>query len=394
MRIFKLLRLPLAVALLLLPLSPARAQGGKAAAELLPSEVGEFRASGAPDFISPAVEPLTLEDFSISAHVGREYVAPDGRRFDVYLIRTDTASAAYSFLTFNWEGAKGIPFRFGDLRGLGYGALTGGGLVRFINGTSVVNVHGTSPETNNQESPLAFARLLAEKLGGGPGEHPVLVLHLPEWEKKVVENVGHGVGYAVSRPALQQAAGRRPVLDVIDFEGGAEAATATYGDSRLVVVEFTTPQHSVDADAAVNRRINELRAAGEPVPTLYRREGNYSVFVFDAPDAAAAEQLAGGVKYEKDVRWLGRNPHADEIMARRYTQKMGGVILTTLITTGLAILLCLGIGGALGGAVFLYRRARTGEQEVFTDAGGMQRLNLEDLNTPPASVRLLKQAEE
>jgi hypothetical protein len=130
------------------------------------------------------------------------------------------------------------------------------------------------------------------------------------------------------------------------------------------------------------------------VPSLYSRVGNYSVFVFDAPDFAAAEKLASQVKYEKDVRWLGRNPHAEEIATRAYTSTMGGVILTTLITTGLAILLCLGVGGAIGGVIFLHRRAQRDAQEVYTDAGGMVRLNIEDLNTPPATSNLLGRGQE
>jgi hypothetical protein len=202
------------------------------------------------------------------------------------------------------------------------------------------------------------------------------------------------LGYAVSLAALQAQAGSRPALDAVSFEGGAEAVTAEYGDARLVVVEFPTPQHAFDADAAVTRRVEELRAAGQPVPSSYRRVGNYSVFVFDAPDSAAAEQLVSGVKYEKDVRWLGRNPHGDEIAVRHYTSTMGGVILTTLITTGLAILACLTVGGLIGGAIFLSRRAKHAAQEIYSDAGGMLRLNIEDLNAPPTTTKMLGRAEE
>jgi hypothetical protein len=136
-----------------------------------------------------------------------------------------------------------------------------------------------------------------------------------------------------------------------------------------------------------------LRAAGQPAPALYRREGNYAVFVFDAPDAAAAERLASGVKYEKDVRWLGRNPHERGIAVRHYTAVMGGTIMSVIITTGLAIVACLAVGGAVGGIIFLRRRARLSEDEVYTDAGGMLRLNLEDMNTTPAS-RMLGQGKE
>jgi len=225
--------------------------------------------------------------------------------------------------------------------------------------------------------------------GQESGGVPVLVMHLPEWEKKAAAEVG----YARSLPELQKAAGNQPALDAFDFDSGVEAATAKYAGGRLVIVEFPTPQHSVDADARINERLAQLKAAGQPAPSFYKRVGNYSVFVFGA-DADAAEELASRVKYEKDVRWLGRNPHADEIATRAYTSTMGGVIMTTLKTTGLAILLCLGVGGAIGGLVFLHRRSQRDSQEVYTDAGGMVRLNIEDLNAPPAASNLLGRGQD
>ena len=226
---------------------------------------------------------------------------------------------------------------------------------------------------------------------GSSGEDvPVLFMHLPDWEKKARE----GAVYARSTAELQKAVGTQPALDAFEFGEGVEAVTAKYTGGRLVIVEFPTPQHSVDADAAIKRRIEELKAANQPAPSLYSRVGNYSVFVFDAPDFVGAEKLASQVKYEKDVRWLGRNPHAEEIATRAYTSTMGGVILTTLKTTGLAILLCLGVGGAVGGLVFLRRRAQRDAQEVYTDAGGMVRLNIEDLNAPPPTSNLLGRGQE
>jgi hypothetical protein len=242
----------------------------------------------------------------------------------------------------------------------------------------------------------AFGALAQTQPGGQEsateeaGGLPILVMHLPDWEKKVREEYA----YATSLPALQKAAGNQPALDAFDFDEGTEAVTANYEAGRLVIVEFPTPQHSVDADARINERIAQLKAAGQPVPSSYKRVGNYSVFVYDSPDSGAAEKLLSQVKYEKDVRWLGRNPHAEEIATRAYTSTMGGVILTTLITTGLAILLCLGIGGLVGGLVFLHRRSQQAAQEAYTDAGGMVRLNIEDLNTPPATSNLLGRGQE
>ena len=223
------------------------------------------------------------------------------------------------------------------------------------------------------------------------GGVPILVMHLPDWEKKVKEDAV----YAASLPALQKAVGNSPALDAFSFDDGTEAATAKYEGGRLVIVEFPTPQHSVEADASINARIAQLRAAGQPTPSAYKRVGNYSVFVFDAPDAASAEKLISEVKYEKDVRWLGRNPHAEEIATRHYTTTMGNVILATLISTGLAILLCLSVGGIIGGVIFLRRRAQQTAQEVYSDAGGMVRLNIEDVNAPHApAARMIGQGKE
>lgn len=243
---------------------------------------------------------------------------------------------------------------------------------------------------------LSFAVVPAQtQTSAAPSEQAndfsVLVTHLPDWENKVKEGVGH----AASLPELQKAAGDRPALDALSFDGGAEAVTAKYGDALLVVVEFMTPQFAADNDASINGRIAQLRASGRPVPSEYKRVGNYAVFVFDAPDAATADRLISGVKYEKDVRWLGRNPHAEEIATRAYTRTMGSVIITTLITTALAILLCLCVGGIVGGAIFLRRRAQHTAQEIYSDAGGMLRLNLEDLNAPRVpATKLIGPSEE
>ncbi len=222
------------------------------------------------------------------------------------------------------------------------------------------------------------------------GGIPVLVMHLPDWQKKVEADYV----YARSLTELRGAVGDQPILEAFEFDEGTEAVAARYDAGRLVIVEFPTPQHSVDADARINERVAQIKTAGQPAPSAYKRVGNYSVFVFDAPDAAAAENLASQVKYEKDVRWLGRNPHAEEIATRAYTNTMGNVILTTLKTTGLAILLCLGVGGLVGGAVFLHRRSRQASEQVYSDAGGMVRLNIEDLNTPHAAANMLGHGED
>jgi hypothetical protein len=185
------------------------------------------------------------------------------------------------------------------------------------------------------------------------------------------------------------------VLDAVSFDGGTEAATATYeGGARLVIFEYQTPQLASVADAAINTRLAELRGAGQPTPTAYRRVGNYSVFVFGAPDEAAAKGLIDKVKYEQEVRWLGEHPYAIERANRAWLNMSTSVIVNTVKATGLAILICLSIGGIFGGWIFMRRRAEAALTEKFSDAGGMLRLNLDEMSAQNNAARLIGQGDK
>ena len=233
---------------------------------------------------------------------------------------------------------------------------------------------GARPAAATRLQPDEAGGALAESLGGAADGPPILVRHLPDWEAAQ----GRAV-YALDLTALRQAVPGQPVLEIVPFESGTEAATADYGDAgRLVIVEFLTPQIAFDADAAISRRIDELRGAGASVPTVYRRVGNYSVFVFGARDTRAAEGLAGQVRYEKTVRWLGDDPYRFEKHNRNWINMSASVIVNTVKATGLAIVLCLGVGGLFGAMIFRRRRAQAALAESYSDAGGMMRLNLDE----------------
>lgn len=378
----KLLRV---ILLISLAAGSVTAQSGSDGGKLLPEKIGDFSArakSATAVRGAEALRPFKPEDFGVVAQEERTYAGADDALLFVREVKTGSTSAAFSLLGHAAAGAGRPGFRV--LPELGLFGVAGARRTVFIKGATLVDIQDLSQPADNGPALRAFSKALADSLRGESGFVPVLALHVPEWDRKL----GEDLGYAVSLAALQAQAGAHPALDALSFDGGTEAVTAKYGDARLVVVEFPTPQHAFDADAAVTRRIEELRAAGQPVPSSYKRVGNYSVFVFDAPDSAAAEKLVSDVKYEKDVRWLGRNPHGEDIAVRAYTTKMGGVILTTLITTGLAILVCLTVGGIIGGAIFFSRRAKHAAQEIYSDAGGMLRLNIEDVNTPQTSKAL------
>jgi hypothetical protein len=205
---------------------------------------------------------------------------------------------------------------------------------------------------------------------------PVLIKHLPEWEK-----VRDRAVFATNAGELKAVLGERPVLDLIDFSVGTEAVTAPYDAGRLLIVEYVSPQGSSEADALFSKAVS-----GDDT-TEYRRIGNYNVFVFDVTDAVAANLLLDQVQYEKDVQWLGANPF--EINAERaFILRMADVFVSTVLW----ILLGIGVavaGGAIAGLMY-FRRSdkRRAAMTTFSDAGGMTRLNLDGF-TPDAD-RLLK----
>jgi hypothetical protein len=103
---------------------------------------------------------------------------------------------------------------------------------------------------------------------------PVLLKHLPDGKMfEIVQFLQTDVN------DLRQALGERPVFDTIDFIAGTEAVTAPYEQGKLLIVEFATPQGSVDTDNRVNQLLAE---SGTNPPFVYRRIGNYNAFVFDA----------------------------------------------------------------------------------------------------------------
>ncbi|HEX8456444.1 MAG TPA: hypothetical protein VF656_03905 [Pyrinomonadaceae bacterium] len=360
-------------------------------AKLLPAKLGNFKAAGAldlkfkqkaPEFINPSL----LEGVPLAA---RTYLSADGEKFNVQLYRAPSDAAAYSLLSnarLVQSAVPGADVR--KLEGVGTAAFASRLGISFYKGAAFVFVK-SSGRTDGSEL-TDFTRSLAESLDEGSGEIPVLVKHLPDWETAEPR-----AAYAVSLPALQTIAGNRPVLDAVSFEGGTEAVTATYdAGTRLVIVEYATPQMAFDGDAAINARIAGLRGEGKPVPSGYRRVGNYGVFVFDAPNEQAAAGLIDKVTYEKDVRWLGENPYAVERANRAWLNMSTSVIVNTVKATGIAIAICLAIGGVLGGWIFMRRRAQSSSTEEFSDAGGMLRLNIDELSAQNNPARLIGQGDK
>jgi len=375
------------------------------AAKHLPEQIGSFKAVGAPIPFWSDTSPRVFDDDSVM----RAYVGGDGGRYSVQLEMTENDAAAFALLTqarslFNRPGADS-KLLFDDI---GTASFTNGseagyykGVVCFYKGNIFLSVMPNAPPATGDQA-KELARELAMQLNPGEGEIPVLIKHLPN-----AETTSKTAIYSVSLDELKEAVafGRpqranlkvesndqsQPVLDVLSFDGGTEAVAANYGQSQLVIVEFTTPQFSVENDSRIWTKMAELKSKGEPTPTAYRRVGNYSVFVFNAPDEKTANELIGQVKYEQVVQWLGDDPHLADRIQRYLTQTSAGVLVAVLKSSGLSLILCLGIGGLVGALLFRHRRAQ--RAAAFSDAGGAIRLNLEELTDPPTTRRHLSSSE-
>ncbi|HSE19759.1 MAG TPA: hypothetical protein VLB46_22050 [Pyrinomonadaceae bacterium] len=215
---------------------------------------------------------------------------------------------------------------------------------------------------------------------------PVLIQHLPAPEEAQKNAV-----FLKSFSDLEKLGLQQPVLSAVQSGGDADAALATYAPSKVLIIEFHTPQLAADNDQRIIARIQELWKLGQPAPTAYRRVGNYSVFVFDAPDEQTAKQLIDQVKYEQVVQWLGDNPNILKEAEKRYVNTTLGVLVAVLKASGYAALLCLGVGGLIGGLLFSYRRAQQRDVAAFSDAGGMLRLNLDEMTAETNPSRLLRE---
>jgi hypothetical protein len=363
-------------------------------AKMFPADVGGFhqiepvRQSIQPDKNTPQIEYSSFFDSFKSPQpitiASAEYLSPDGEKLSVEMTRWVNDSAAYASLTRYRRYVGGNP-SLSDAQVGTASLLVPSQTLAFFKGSAVVIVKTQNGQ--NVDRVKTFARAFAETLDSGEGDIPVLVKHLPNWE-----TVQAGADYAVTSETLLFAVPNQPILKEVSFEGGTEAVIAKYGPSQMVIVEFTTPQFSVENDQRIWTRIAELKSQGQPAPIAYRRVGNYSVFVFNAPDEKTANALVDQVRYEQVVQWLGDDPHMADRLQRYFSQTTSGVLVAVLKSSGLSLLICLGAGGLFGALLFRHRRAQ--HAALYSDAGGATRLNLDELTGANKSQRLLGRGDQ
>ena len=200
---------------------------------------------------------------------------------------------------------------------------------------------------------------------------PVILKHLPDWENKQKD-----ARFINSKERLLTLLGERPVFETVDFIADTEAVTANYPEGKLLIVEYGTPQASVDTDNKVKAHLSN---SAQTPPVFYRRIGNYSVFLFDGTSEASANSLFDKIKYQKVVRWLNYDPFAQRRAEKGFIRDTKDLFLATAIAVGSGLLVALVLGAFVGVIFYRIRQRQRATMNAFSDGGGLTRINLDEL---------------
>jgi len=195
--------------------------------------------------------------------------------------------------------------------------------------------------------------------------YPVLMKNLPDFD--IVKSRAK---FAINVEELRTAVGDRPILANVDMSAGAEATTADYAAGRLLIIEYPSPQASIEADEKFKALLSV-----EP-NTVYRRIGNYNALVFDTTDQTAANALLDQVVYEKNIQWLGDNPF--RISAERaFVIQTSELFVSTVIWIAMGIGSAIAIGLVVGFIFFRFRERERAGEAAFANLSGMTTLELD-----------------
>ncbi len=352
--------------------------------QLLPERAGAFKRVNLP------AEPESLIQkglLSGSEFLGAqaEYISGKNNRFLTEIVHFHQDAEAYSLLSVVAAWERQTEPRLEILPGVTSAGFASRNQAVLAKGSYFLRITSPSPTVSIAEL-NELANSLTATLDKGEGDIPVLIRHLPNAESAQKTAV-----FLTRFNNLQSLLPDQTVLSEVKTGGDADAAMASYDSGKVMIVEYNTPQLATENDQRITAKIHALWQSHQPAPKAYRRVGNYSVFVFDAQTDEAANQLLNQVKYEQVVQWLGQNPYLFKEAERRYVETTLGVFVAVMKASGVALITCFGLGGLFGALLFTRRRAQQRTVEAFSDAGGMMRLNLDEMTPQSDPTRLLSE---
>jgi len=362
--------------------TPASPPGSK---DLLPVSLGDWRAAGEvrrvdADHLADAPDgnPAAYREYGLQAIFSREFINKKSR-LTVMVYEMVHPSGAFGLLTFErYLGRKYSEAFSAD---------------RYY--VTVTDISGRGIDSNS-------LRNLHERFRTDPADEPPLPSHMPSRDQIAGSSV-----YVVGPEGLGRVDAFKDLTGVVSFAGGVEAAASSYkkGEQamQLLIIEFHTPQMSVDAEGRLKSHIDSLSPEDKAHRQL-RRIGNYLAEVVGDP--RLADGLLSQIRYNPKVYWEGKRLSAiplayrpPDAAALEEAAKTAQFLLQTFYGIGVMTFSAIALGIVTGGIFFYwrrYRRRRLGLDQYFSDAGGTVRLNLDDyLLAPPepGSAKLLGKGE-
>ncbi len=349
-------------------------------ANLLTDKLNDgWRATGSPQILT-VEQSSVLPDGDVYAEYGlvllanRQYT--DGKnKVVIEIFQMKFASGAYGLLSYNRGNltTKRQEFQIG----------------RYL-----ISISTQNDKTSSYDS---IIRSFKERISD-EGELSPLPSHLPKQGR-----IAYSEKYIIGPQALSRTPEFPNLKDVINFEGGTEAVVAKYqnadGQMNLILVEYHTPQLATDGYTQFQEYFDQFSELKKN-QSLLKRIGNYVVLANNIKDPIAAESLLGQIKYNPKVYWEGdklsdipvafRPPDPVAIEEASHTAL---VLIRTFYWVGIMLLGAVFFGVITGGSVFYlkrYRRRKLGLEDVFSDAGGSVRLNLDDYLLQPAETTFAK----
>jgi hypothetical protein len=339
-------------------------------------------------------EANAYQEYRVSIAASREYA---GIRIDLF--QTRNQFAAFGLFTYSC-GTSGAKLAGEDI---GWGGALVNDAVLFWKYSYFGRLNPTHPGRGQAAYAVALARAVANSIvpRAEASTRPALLESLPSSQM-----IAGSEQYFLGPESLGAYVNRGK--EMFEFQGDSEAVLAEYNQSppegslsqsaptgaardkadnarglsktkspaeqplKLIIVEYHTPQFATDGMVRLNSFVESLPEE-ERDRIIFQREGNYVIGAVNVWDREAAQGLISSIKYPYTVKWL-RNPLWPTNDPFRM-EKTAQMLLSTFGLLGLILLTVLTLGSAFGATIFLKRRKR--QQEIFSDAGGMLRLDID-----------------
>lgn len=261
-------------------------------------------------------------------------------------------------------------------------------------GRYLISISGKNAQPDSLNSTIEFLRKELSQQTSSNDEDRLSPLpsHLPELNKKSDSEI-----YLIGPTAISRIQEFADLKDVINFDGGTEAVAADYhhssGVMNLLIIEFHTPQLATEGFARFQNHFSQI-AEEKKTRIRHKRIGNYVVWAVNVADSSLADQVISQIKYNPSVSWEGKRlsdiPLAfrpPDPVAIEEASQTALMLIRTFYWVGLMLLGAIFFGVITGGSVFYwkrYQRRKQGIDDVFSDAGGSLRLNLDNYLLNPA----------